>query len=195
MKGAVKARTVDKYLYPIRLQIIELVGANSTVLELGCGNGDLLFKLSHKIKLGKGIDNSKQLIAYANQRMEQQKVTNLDFKKIDVLNESYLESRVDYAVTSLLLHILPWDKSIETVQKLVEASNTTIICGFSRPKNKKQKFLLWLDQRFTGHYPNFKYYKENGYTEGLLNSIKNIKYESINTFDPVIKIYKVTKGL
>ena len=191
MKRNTKANIVDKYLRSVRLQIVELVEPNTTLVELGCGNGDLLFKLSHKIKLGVGIDKSEQLIAYALDRTKEEQIFNLEFRKADLLNEPYSEPNVDYSVASLLLHILPLNKAIELIKKLIAASNTTIICGFSEPENVMQKSLLWLDQRFTSHYTNFKKFKKNGFTDGLLKSIENIKYERIDTFDPVIKIYKI----
>lgn len=193
MKGNIKANTVDRYLRSIRLQILELIDPNTTLVELGCGNGDLLFKLSHKIKFGVGMDKSEQLIEYALDRSKAEQVVNLEFRITDLLNEPYLEPKVDYSVASLLLHILPWNKAIELIEKLIAASNTTIICGFSEPENVKQNILLWLDQRFTSHYSNFQHFKKNGFTDGLLKSIQNIKYERIDTFDPVIKIYKITK--
>jgi ubiquinone/menaquinone biosynthesis C-methylase UbiE len=175
------------------LQIVELVEPNTTLVELGCGNGDLLFKLSHKIELGVGIDKSEQLIAYAVDRTNKEQINNLEFRIVDLLNEPYSEPKVDYSIASLLLHILPWNKAIELIEKLIATSNTTIICGFSEPENAKQKTLLWLDQRFTSHYSNFRKFKKNGFTDGLLKSIENVKYKRIDTFDPVIKIYKVTK--
>ena len=193
MKGNIKANTVDRYLHSVRLQIVELVALNSTIVELGCGNGDLLFKLSHKIKHGVGIDKSEQLIAYAIDRTKEEQVYNLEFRSVDLLNEPYSEHKVDYSIASLLLHILPWNRAIESIEKLIDSSNITIICGFSEPENVKQRVLLWLDQRFTSHYSNFRYFKKNGFTDGLLKSIQNIKYERIDTFDPVIKIYKITK--
>lgn len=48
-----------------------------------------------------------------------------------------------------------------------------------------------LNKGFSGHYSNFRKYKENGYTEGVLKSIKGIEYQTINTLDPVTKIYKI----
>ena len=193
MKGIIKANTVDKYLRSIRYQIVELVEPNKTLLELGCGNGDLLFKLSGKLKFGIGIDNSEGLIEYAKDQMKQQQITNLEFRMADLLKHEFSDSKTDYSVVSLLLHILPWDKSIHLVERLVAISNTTIICGFTAPENIKQEMLLWFDQRFTGHYSNFKDYKKNGFTEGILNAIENIAYSRIDTFDPVIKIYKISK--
>jgi len=193
VKGIIKANTVDKYLRSIRYQIVELVEPNKTLLELGCGNGDLLFKLSGKLKFGIGIDNSEGLIEYAKDQMKQQQITNLEFRMADLLKHEFSDSKTDYSVASLLLHILPWDKSIQLVERLVAISNTTIICGFTAPENIKQEMLLWFDQRFTGHYSNFKDYKKNGFTEGILNAIENIAYSRIDTFDPVIKIYKISK--
>ena len=112
---------------------------------------------------------------------------------MDVLKDAYPASKKNYAVASLLLHILPWKKAVELAEKMINNSETTIICGFSDPKNFMQNFLLLIDQRFTRHYSIFSKYKENGFTKGLLNSIHNIEYIKIDTFDPVIKIYKITK--
>lgn len=193
MKGIVKANTVDKYLRPIRHQIIELIEPNTSVVEFGCGNGDLLFKLSTKIKSGIGLDKSTQLISYARKRKEEEKVSKLDFRIINLVTEPFTDLKKDYSIASLLFHILTWRESIDLLKKIIDTSEITIVCGFSSPRNLKQNMLLWLDQRFTNHYSNFRNYKKEGFTEGLLNSIQGIKYSRFDTFDPVIKIYKITK--
>lgn len=193
MKGKVKANTVDRYLHSIRLQIIELIEPGVNVVEFGCGNGDLLFKLSGRINRGMGIDISQKLIDYAKQRQEKDKIENLEFKSIDLLNGSFSDFESKYGIASLLLHCLPWNKSVSLLDKIILASNTTIICGFSKPENWRQKVLLWMDQRFSGHFSHFRNYANNGFTEGMLNAIDNIEYTVIDTFDPVIKIYKVVR--
>jgi len=193
MKGTVKANTVDKYLGPIRDQIIELIEPNTSVAEFGCGNGDLLFKLSDKIKTGIGLDKSLQLISYASKRKKKEKIKNVEFKIIDLVKEPFSELKTDYSIASLLFHILTWREATDLLKKLITTSETTIVCGFSKPGNLKDNILLWLDQRFTRHYSNYRNYKKRGFTEGLLNSIGDIKYSEFDTFDPVIKIYKITK--
>ncbi|MCM4153951.1 methyltransferase domain-containing protein [Arenibacter sp. N53] len=193
MKGIFKANTVYKYLSPIRNQIIELIEANTTLVEFGCGNGDLLFKLSDKIQSGIGLDKSEQLISYALKRKKKEKVKNLEFRTIDLVKESFSESKKDYSIASLLFHIVTWQEATELLRKLIASSETTIVCGFSKPKNLKQYLLLWLDQRFTSHYSNYRNFKKEGFTEGLLNSLGNIKYSRFDTFDPVMKIYKITE--
>lgn len=195
MKGVIKVNTVDRYLRPIRLQITNLVSQNTKIIEYGCGNGDLLFKLSAKIKSGTGIDNSKQLIAFANKRKKQENSSNVDFELLDITKDTLPNFQIDYSLASLLFHVLPCNKALLLLKTMIATSETTIICGFSKPKSFKQKILLWLDQRFTPHYTNFRNYKTKGYMEGLLNSIKKIEIEKIDTFDPVIKIYKIKKSL
>ncbi len=193
MNGIIKANTVDKYLRPIRHQIVELIEPNATVIEFGCGNGDLLFKLSGKISSGIGLDQSRQLITYAQNRCEKESLKNLSFSVVDVVTESIPMAKKDYSITSLLFHILSWEEAISLLKKQLTISKTTIVCGFSKPESLKQKMLLWFDQRFTKYYVNFKFYQKNGYTEGLLGIIGDIEYTCIDTFDPVIKIYKIGK--
>lgn len=193
MKGVIKTNTVDKYLNPIRHQLSDLIASNSNVVEFGCGNGDLLFILSHKIQWGTGIDNSASLIKYASNRKEKEKVENLTFKPIDLTKDKLPETKMDYAVASLLFHVLPKEDAINLLRKMIASSEVTLVCGFSEPKSTKQRLLLWLDQRFTKHFFNFKSYQKEGFMNGLLHSIHNIEYCEIDTFDPVIKIYKISK--
>jgi ubiquinone/menaquinone biosynthesis C-methylase UbiE len=154
MTGRIKANTADRYLRPIRFQIVELIEPNTTVAEFGCGNGDLLFKLSYKIRTGIGLDKSESLISYARKVKEKNNVENLDFRIVDLAKESLYEFKVDYSIASLIFHILNRENAIELLGKIISSSKTTIICGFCEPKNLKQSILIWLDQRFTSHYSN-----------------------------------------
>ncbi len=192
MKGSIKARTVDKYLRPIRNQIKDLIKPKSSVIEYGCGNGDLLFTLSDKIKSGIGLDISQSLINYAINYQTTHNLSNIEFRKIDVNSDNTPETQTDYSVASLLFHVLPWENAQELLKHMTKFSQTSIICGFSEPQTALQGFQLWIDQRFTRHYRNFKVYKENGFTEGLISSMENINCEKFDTFDPVIKVYKIT---
>ena len=193
MKAHIKQNTVDKYLLPIRNQIVDLIQSGSSVYDFGCGNGDLLFKLSDKIQEGIGFDYSKSLISFANKRKILEGIHNIDFKKIDVCNYPFPNDKINYSIASLFLHVLSKKDALKLFQKMIYISDVTIVCGFSKPKNWKQSILLFMDQRFSGHYSKFKAYRENNYMEGFLNSLSNIHYEDYATFDPVIKIYKIKK--
>lgn len=189
--GSIKANTVDRYLLPIRLQIKDLIKPDSNVMEYGCGNGDLLFKLSDKIKTGKGIDKSEPLIARAQRRMEKEAVPNLSFQIKDLTKAPFHGPMVDYSIASLLFHTMAWPDAKQVLETMIASSKTTIVCGFSEPERTMQSLLLWLDQRFTGHYRHYAAYRDHGFTEGLLQSFETLKVTRYDTFDPVIKIYKI----
>ena len=195
MIGKIKLNTVDRYLLPIRKQITELIKPGSSVNDYGCGNGNFLFNLSHKIKIGTGFDNAKSLISYANKRKSVEGVKNIDFMLIDLCKNPFPNNKVNYSIATLLLHVISKNDASFLLKHMINTSEVTILCGFSKPKNWKQSFLLYMDQRFSGHYSEFKMYRENNYMEGLLESLTHVNYKTISTFDPVIKIYKITKRI
>lgn len=161
-KGAFKANTVDRYLRPIREQVKQLITRGATVVEFGFGNGDLLFKLSDSISKGKGIDISNELITFANNRKQQIQASNLFFETADISSIESIDEAYDYGVASLLLHVLNPDDAIRVLQILHSSSKEVIICGFSQPENWNQRLMLWLDQRFSGHYQHFRHTKRMG---------------------------------
>lgn len=164
------------------------------VVDLGCGSGDLLFKLADKIERGVGIDKSKTLIDFATVRQQKENIDNLQFLEADLCGEVVLP-KSDYAIASLLYHVVDSEEATALLKKQVTTAKTTIICGFSKPNNWKQSLLLWMDQRFTSHYQNFKTYKQNGYMEALLQSLDATECQVLDTFDPAIKIYVIEKHI
>ncbi|HEY0054023.1 MAG TPA: methyltransferase domain-containing protein [Pedobacter sp.] len=93
-------KAVDN-LAPIRSQINSLVSSNSRVIELGCGEGDLLFKLAPRIKSGLGIDKSESLIGSAIKQKQRNNIHNIDFIRKE-LGEDYMPCGIwDVSLASL----------------------------------------------------------------------------------------------
>jgi ubiquinone/menaquinone biosynthesis C-methylase UbiE len=188
MLGSIKANSVDKYLAPIRKQIVHLVATESTVIEYGCGNGDLLFQLAPHIKKGVGVDKSKQLIQYAKAAQQKRGLPQLQFIQGDACQHKNTAEVYDYAIASLLLHVIPRKDAIFLLKHMQTIARRLIICAFTPPPDKKQQLLLWFDQRFTNHYKHFKAYQQSGSIDGLLSAAGLQPYERLETFDPVIQI-------
>lgn len=169
--------------------MVGLIDPNTEVIDFGCGTGDFLLKLSHKIKYGLGIDKSKNLIAFANKKKQNKNLKNIDYiAQKATLN---FNRNFNYSTASLFFHVLPIQESISILNYMGEISNHILICGFCEPKTLKQKLLLWFDQRFTGHYKHYKSYQQNGYLSGIIGQTKFDLVNEIETFDPSIKIYKI----
>jgi SAM-dependent methyltransferase len=141
-------RAVDN-LAPIRNQINSLVSSNSRVIELGCGDGDLLFKLAPKIKSGLGIDKSESLIGSAIKQKQRNNFHNIDFIR-EELGEDYMPCGIwDVSLASLFFHVIRTSDAVFLLNKLKELSNEIIICAICSPATFNQALLLWFDQRFS----------------------------------------------
>lgn len=136
-----------------------------------------------------GIDKSKPLIDAAIQKKRAMNLTNIDFR-CEKLDSSYQHSeRYDYAIASLFFHVIPRPDSIYLMKKMQEISDKIMVCGFSRPETLQQKTLLWLDQKATSHYQNFKAYQKNGYLEKILSEIRGKEIVTFDTPVPFVKIH------
>ncbi|MEQ9188340.1 MAG: hypothetical protein RLP15_11440 [Cryomorphaceae bacterium] len=68
---------------------------------------------------------------------------------------------------------------------------TSLVCGFSKPELTEQCLLLWEDQLFASQYRHYTTCRDHGCSKGLLQSIGTSKYVLYDSFDLVIKIYKI----
>lgn len=191
MKGELKLKAEDN-LAPIRNQLRGLVRPNSSVVEFGCGNGNLLFTLSPKIQSGLGIDKSKKLIDEAIKQKKKKRFPNIDFLCKRLGTQNVFSQSYDFSIASLFFHIIPIRESVYLINKMTAISDNVLICGFSSPDTLQQRVLLWADQRFTNHYRNFRTYQKNGYLEGVLKEAKCADYLRLDTHIPFVKIYKIT---
>lgn len=170
---------------------MELIDPHSEVIELGCGIGDLLLRLSPKIKTGLGIDTSRKAIDDAIRQRDKRNIHNVDFACTELGPAFPCPDTYDYSVASLFFHVVPLLEAVYLLNRMREISHTVLICGFSRPKTLDHKILMWLDQRFSKHYGNFKGYQEQGYMKGLLERVQCRKVITYNTHIPFLKIYEL----
>ncbi len=191
MKG-IKANTVDLYLKPLREQIVDLVPEEANVIELGCGSGDQLMRLSHKIKYGIGFDKSEALIQRAMSKSKSKNITNCEFYAEEIDGSLCVRKHYEVAIASLFFHVVTPDMAMDLINRMKSIADRLLICAFESPENRKDSLLLWFDQRFTEHYETFKEYQKNDYMIGLLEKCKIDNFHIYNTFDPVIKIFDIS---
>ena len=89
------------YREHVNLAYSHLVKANTTVLELGCGNGDLLASLNPAI--GVGVDFSAAAVSLAKKRHP-----HLEFIESDALGVELGDRRFDFIIISELVNDA-WD--------------------------------------------------------------------------------------
>ncbi|MDD4364093.1 MAG: class I SAM-dependent methyltransferase [Atribacterota bacterium] len=61
---------IDPLLASTRKNIAALINPDVEILDLGCGTGELVFELSHKVKKAVGLDIDENMIKYAQLKKE-----------------------------------------------------------------------------------------------------------------------------
>jgi len=102
----------DEILLKIRSRIIEH-GASS-VLDIGCGTGNLCGELSDKIDIV-GIDSSLEMILHAKK-----KYNNMEFKLGNFLDEPFRKNYFDIVVTTYAFHGLNGKEKKEAIKHMLE---------------------------------------------------------------------------
>lgn len=122
------SRSPASVYYHKRLREIykHIINPQARVLELGCGQGDLLASLSPSV--GVGVDFSKEMI-----RLAKNKHPALQFVHGDVHDLSGLKDTFDFIVLSDLVNDL-WDVQfvLERLMPLCHARTKIILNGYSR---------------------------------------------------------------
>jgi len=174
----------DKNLFSIRKQVYKLIDENSRVVDLGCGDGELLRILSSKINYGLGIDEDKKEIKFAEQLTKKTGIKNLEFKVADA--NLFSEGKFDYSVLMFVLHSLNYASQIKVLNNAKRNSDKLIIVDFDLSARKN--LLIHLDEILEGHYKHFMDYLSN---RGVENLVADNSTEKINTNKNYLKIWEI----
>ncbi|WNJ20212.1 class I SAM-dependent methyltransferase [Pontibacter sp. G13] len=188
----IKSQTSDRYLAPIRQQIIDRIPDQSHVWEVGCGTGALLLEAAPKLKLGIGWDADPSLIHFANCRRQKMGIGHIAFETHRVHGTSTPPYPMDLAIACLFFHVMPIDAAVEILEQMAMISSRVIIMGFCQPSTQKQARLNWLDQRFTGHYLHFEAYQEAGALAGIIEMARLNIEDHWHTHDESLVCYELS---
>lgn len=107
--------TRKKPLWPELNHLVQEVQEGESVIDVGCGNGRLLYGLSDKNVRYLGVDSSEGLIQKAQQNFPQQ-----EFRKGDILDLGRIEEvGFDHVFCVAVLHHIPgFDLRVQALQQL-----------------------------------------------------------------------------
>jgi len=103
---------------------------NSKILDIGCGNGDLILSLAQKnIKFGLGIDYSNSAIDICKEKLKKSNLKNCKFICDDISNYKEIE-KFDYVVLSDITEHLSdseLDNLFTNLKKFIDHNSEIII--------------------------------------------------------------------
>ncbi len=171
----------------IRKQVYKLIPVNSKIIDIGCGNGNLLQELSSKIKYGLGIDVNKKKIKFVNKKVKKECLNNLEFKVKDS-EKLNLEENFDIAIAMFAIHEMGYETQIKTLKNMSKIANKLILIDYVWPKSIKNKFLIYIDEHLAGHYKKFLSYRKKGMLK-LINESKLKLDRELNGINDMYKIW------
>lgn len=155
-----KSKTADRLLLPLRKELLELIEHNSTLLEVGCGTGELLFQAASKISAGHGVDINQGMINYAEAKRQKHNLNNLSFECVDAL--AMTPRKFDISTSTLCLHEMPEQQACAVLKIMVDNSEMVLVSDFTKAKSTLGRLSIEFDELLSGHYRNYKQYRRSG---------------------------------
>ena len=161
-----------------------LIKNDSSVIDVGCGTGRLVFQLKDICSRVDGVDLSLRNIKVALKKLNQTKSTNIQFHHSDA--GKFLKGNInkyDYAVMSYVIHEMDESLRVNVLDSLAGYVNKIILVDYLAPK--PEGFIKYLNEVVeflagSDHYNNYKTYIKNGgvsflAAQGGFKIIKEIK--------------------
>lgn len=146
--------------------IKDLVGPQSTVIDIGCGTGRLEFFLSGKCKALVGIDLSERNIARAKQNLLKHPSPRISFhhNNLDDIMGS-VGQKFDFAILTFVIHEVNQDERVDLLKNAASVADRIIIGDYLVPR--PEGFAGFLSEAIefiagTEHYRNYKSYMSDG---------------------------------
>ncbi len=129
----------DKALRRMTVEMAQ-VKPGDTVLEVGCGTGELTLAAKKSAGSGGkvyGIDASPEMVEYARQKSVAAGV-EIEFRDDPIEKLSFADESFDVVLSSLMMHHLPDDlkrKGLAEVYRVLKPGGRLFIVDFRRPTN------------------------------------------------------------
>jgi len=190
-KAWFKSNSADRVLFPLRKELVELIEYDSSLLEVGCGTGDLLFQSAPKISSGFGVDIDQGMIEHAESKRQKNNLNNLRFECIDALTMA--PGSFDISTSTLCLHELPEQQACALLKMMVDNSKMVLIADYTEARTTTGRLSIEFDEFLSGHYRNYKQYRRNGEIPSYADKIGAIVHKEVPSVIDGISIWLISK--
>jgi SAM-dependent methyltransferase len=133
--GWLYSKTDDPGKQMIRDMIAERIPDNSSVVDIGCGTGALVFQLAGKCGKVVGIDLSTKMLKFAEKQKDEAGHSNVEFFHGDAASLlETLDEKFDYATIAVALHEMPIGAGLEILSKMRSLAKKLIVADYITPQ-------------------------------------------------------------
>ena len=169
----------NRLITPLQGEIMslveDLIPYGSTVIDIGCGPGSLVLKLSAKCKRVTGVDVSSKMIAYARTQKEKVGATNATFVCEDASTMGTIhDEQFSFAIVCFCLHGMSRKNRQDVIKNCFALSQKAILTDFVSPSPKNivgavQILLEAIEGRES--FGNFKEWQRQGGIDGFIKQM------------------------
>jgi len=183
--GTIYNKLFDPQLAEARQITLDLISEGSSVLDIGCGTGQLCFALRKRKQCQVvGLDLSLSMLEFARESNSYQDITFVHADATDLA--IYEDNTFDYATMLVIIHELnPLQQALALKESLRVAKKLIVIDAVAPlPKNAGGIGIRFVEATFgRDHYQNFKNFIACGGIQGTFNkSDLSIKVEHSSVF-------------
>ena len=166
---------VDPTLRKARKLLRRQIKPGSSLIDIGCGTGELVLFLADSCTELVGVEASQRMWAYASKRVRDSGFTNVQFvvasgEKLDAFPSGYF----DYATACMVLHEMKASQRLPVLREMQRLARSLIIVDYRVPPPVHfVATICRFIERLAGglHYSNYLSFTESG---GLLPLLKTL---------------------
>ena len=160
---------VDPLLRRVHRLVRSQVKPGSTLIDIGCGTGQLLFSLADVGSVLVGVETSKRMWSFANRRVQAQSLTNMRFVLGDAAElGDFPTGFFDYATACMVLHEMDASQRLPVLKEMQRLAPNVILVDYRVPPPTNLVVTMCrFIERLAGprHFRNYSSFINNG---GLL---------------------------
>lgn len=170
--GAAYHRLFDPQIAEARQKTVELVPAGSSVLDIGCGTGQLCFALREQKQCRVvGLDLSLRMLEFARASNRHEDVTFVHEDATEL--RSCEDHAFDYATMLMVIHELNRSQQALVLKESLRVANKLLVIDATSPlpKNSGGMGIRFVEATFgRDHLRNFQDYLTAGGIQGALEA-------------------------
>lgn len=185
--GALYARTLDRFLGRLHERVVDHVEPVSRVLDVGCGTGDMVWKLAGKADEVVGIELSPAMVEYANRILAERAMPHVSFVLGDVTKAfaDLPDDHFDLATMVLVLHEMPLAAQVPVMREVSRVARQVLCVDFRAPmrwnvagiRNRLFELAAGLE-----HYRAYRGFQRAGAAQGVARAA-GLAYELVRPID------------